>query len=298
MKKMLQKFSLILLNVVAYSMFYGNASGQIVPRVVLPTHLGSISDELLNCADDEKKEIIYVPLPSFITPNYTIYSINTENNSVVVSAIPTPWPVLNNAVGAPTQDLDYAKIRTLLPNIMASVSIEKSAADVSVNALLMKSEDKFHNEKITIDFMKFRTEPVYYNSDPGKVQFIGRVGAGLRLVVHVKTNELNLSGSVSGIAASVQKGNTSGYVEANVIGIDANDLTIAMPFTTDLSDAGIQKIIEAMAIVKSKMYDQNTKLTPEFMAKLICREKPKRHTRSFWVGESDSENSPGNRAVP
>jgi hypothetical protein len=97
----------------------------------------------------------------------------------------------------------------------------------------------------------------------------------MRLQIDIDTNDATLGGNLLAIAASAKAGKTTGNISTDVIGIDAPDVTVSMPFTSDLSDGSIQKIIEALAIVKSRLNDQNTTLAPQFIARIQCIKKDK-----------------------
>lgn len=89
--------------------------------------------------------------------------------------------------------------------------------------------------------------------------------------MNIATTDANLgSGSLLAIALSAKAGRTRGEITADVIGMDSNDITLAMPFTSDVSEGSIQSIIEALAVIKAKLHDQNTTLEPQFIARIDC----------------------------
>lgn len=61
--------------------------------------------------------------------------------------------------------------------------------------------------------------------------------------------------------------------------MDAKETTQAMPFTVDLSDGNIQKVVEALAIVKTKLYDDTTKVFPNLIARIECAPVAKRQAK-------------------
>ncbi|KRB99803.1 hypothetical protein ASE11_09020 [Hydrogenophaga sp. Root209] len=55
-----------------------------------------------------------------------------------------------------------------------------------------------------------------------------------------------------------------------LIGLDDSQIAQAVPFNVDLSESNIQKIAEALAIVKAKMYDASTTVSPSAIARMQC----------------------------
>ena len=78
------------------------------------------------------------------------------------------------------------------------------------------------------------------------------------------------SGGLIPIAISAKAGLTRGEITADVIGMDSSDITLAMPFTSDLSEGSIQSVIEALAIIKAKLHEESTTVDPHFIARIEC----------------------------
>lgn len=209
----------------------------------------------LSCESD----LVYIPLPAISVPNFSSIKIGQDGKTQRVTE---NWPSTS------------AAINKLLPNIATEVAVETIDGSVSATGIFGAA---MHKELITIDFMKYRSEPIY--SDDGTVIIYSRVGAGMRLKIQITTSETNLGGSLLAVAASAKAGKTSGIISTDVIGIDANDVTLSMPFTSDLSEGSIQKIVEALAVVKSKLNDTNTTLVPQFIAKIACGAEKKRNMK-------------------
>lgn len=195
-------------------------------------------------------DLNYIPLPAFSVPNYSFIKIDADGKP---KRITQDWPT------------GTANINKLLPNIATEVAVTTIDGSVGASGIFGAS---MHQELITIDFMKYRSEPV--SSDDSSAAIYSRVGAGMRLKIKITTSEINLGGNLLAVAASAKAGKTSGIISTDIIGIDANDVTISMPFTSDLSEGSIQKIIEALAVVKSKLNDPATTLVPQFIAKIKC----------------------------
>lgn len=194
--------------------------------------------------------LVYSPLPAFDASNYDAISI--KNGKPV--SIPTEWPK------------DIAEINALLPNIASAIGVYDMKLSANIGPF---AKGEAIRRKIIMDFMKYRSEPV--QDSLGNVFMFSRIGAGLRLTIDITTLDGSLgSGSLLAIAASVKAGLTKGAITADIIGLDARDITISLPFTSDVSEGSIQSIIEALAVIKSKFHDPETNITPQFIAKIEC----------------------------
>lgn len=217
----------------------------------------SIRDDRLGLAGSPFKctgDLRYVPLPTFDAKNYT----KTSKIDGKLVDVEMEWPS--------TQ----AEINRLLPNISTQIGFLSGHQSGSVGGIFGASS---HREHIAIDFMKYRSEDIVDTSQ--QTVAYARVGAGMRLIIDVVTTEASIGGSLIALAVSAKAGRTYGSISVDVVGINAKDITLSMPFTTDLSEGSIQKIIEALAIVKSKISDDSSTLTPQYIARVDCVEKPK-----------------------
>lgn len=201
--------------------------------------------ELINCKGDIK----YTPVPAFQAGQYT--SVKIKDGEIVIDRLSFPSSV--------------KEVNGLLPNLSMDVSNEK--VDGEVQAFWLKSN--LYRRKIVMDFMKSRTEPII---DAGGVFYgYGRVGAGLRIKIDLWTSESSFDGSLVGLAASAKAKNSYGSITAETIGVNNSEVTLSMPFTADFSEGSIQKIIEALAVIKSRLHDEEkTSLTPHYLARISC----------------------------
>jgi len=190
----------------------------------------------------------YIPVPAFEMKEYTV--INRSGPPPFVK--PEKFPV------------STADINKLLPNLSMDVSNREVVG--GGEAFLFKSDVK--KRQIVMDFMKSRVEPILDADD--KFYGYGRVGAGLRLKIDLWTTDSSFDGSLVGLAASAKAKTAYGNITAETIGINNSDVTLSMPFSADFSEGSIQKIIEALAIIKSRLHDPNATLTPHLLARISC----------------------------
>ena len=224
----------------------------LMDKTLVPSSgVGMASNEALGC----EYGFDYKPLAAFDAPNYTKVTLR-PNKKVLWS--PQKWPSTNKEKNA------------LLPNIATNVKIVDVKASAKIGGVFSADGQ---GKQIIIDFMKYRTEPVI-ESGNDKLLMYSRVGAGMRLEINMTTVDAGLDANLFAIAASAKAGKTVGSISVDVIGMNAADVTLSMPFTSDLSEGSIQKIIEALAIVKSKLHDKNTTLSPQFIARVQCKPEP------------------------
>jgi hypothetical protein len=230
----------------ACSTLPANSEPQGLQSTVLDAQ-GKAITELMNCDGGLK----YIPVPAFEAKDYTTIKM--------VGTTPTP-----TRVDFPSTTADVNK---LLPNLSMDVSNEEVDGGVS---FFFKSDLK--HRRIVMDFMKSRTEPIV---DSGNNFYgYGRVGAGLRLKIDLLTSESSFDGSLIGLAASARAKTASGHITAETVGVDNSDVTLSMPFSTDFSEGSIQKVIEALAVIKSRLHDPKTTLVPHFLARVTCSKQP------------------------
>lgn len=210
---------------------------------------GKALTELMNCEGGLR----YIPVPAFQANDYTTVKLIGETPTVTRVAFPT----------------DTVEINKLLPNL----SMDMSSENVSGEGQAFWFNKDLSRRKIVMDFMKSRTEPIVDASN--KFYGYGRVGAGLRLKIDLWTSESSFDGSLIGLAASAKAKTSYGRITAETVGVHNSDVTLSMPFSADFSEGSIQRIIEALAVIKSRLHDEeNTTLVPHFLARVTCAKSP------------------------
>ena len=118
---------------------------------------------------------------------------------------------------------------------------------------------------VVFDFLKSRVERVYNN----KNEFIGmgHVGVGVRVKARITTSEAGVDlGSLAGLGLAASTKKVTGELLVQAIGIDSPSISDLMPFTSDISPASIQATMQALAAVKSKLWEKNTTITPHLVS--------------------------------
>lgn len=151
-----------------------------------------------------------------------------------------------------------------LNNETVLVSIGEFKQEGSLEYLPIAFSKKNTSYKITMDYMKYATLAKFSDQ-----KFIGsrRVGVGLRLISLINTAEagINISDLYS-IGLAAKQGKLSGTLIIEVIGIKSKEVTSLIPLPSEINQTTIQNAMQALATIKSKIYDEETSLYPQVMA--------------------------------
>ncbi len=161
---------------------------------------------------------------------------------------------------------DGGAVRDLLPLQSAEVSVSKTDVSGAISYLTSSLTAGSGTYAVTMDYMKYRVEDVY---DDETNRFIGnaRIGVGLRIKAVVQTTEIGLNmGSLIAIGAEAKRGTLRGGIAVDVIGIDSADVTNLIPLTSEIDQTSIQSALQALASIKTKISEDDTRLTPHVVA--------------------------------
>lgn len=119
--------------------------------------------------------------------------------------------------------------------------------------------------KITMDYMKFAT--LREKAENGNIAGYKRVGVGLRIIANVVAMESGINlGDLFAIGLAAKANKISGTLMLEVIGIKSKDVTSVIPLPSEINQSTIQSAMQAMATIKSKIYEEGTDLYPQVMA--------------------------------
>jgi hypothetical protein len=203
--------------------------------------------EILNCPTT----VSYIALPALPVDTYNSIMLDPVTKAYVSKT--QEWPK------------DPIEVNRLLTNISTNTNIGNSVGEAGVAGIFSA---KHSRKQYVIDFMKWRGELLTTTSG-AEVGWV-RLGAGLRLNIDIATNDASAAGSLMALAVSAKAGKTTGSISAEIIGMDSQEVTQVTPFSVDLSEGNIIKIIETMATVKAKLYDAKIKLKPNLIARMVC----------------------------
>ena len=184
--------------------------------------------------------------------------------------------VFDNAANAMTEVYwrsidDEDQVRSYLPLQSAIVSVSKTDQDGKVTYATASLSGSKGTYDVIMDYMKYRVEDVYGSS--GEFLGNGRIGVGLRIKANVVTTKKNLNlGSIASIGAEANQNNITGGISVDIIGIDSKDVTNLVPLTSEIDQTSIQSALQALAAIKTKLWEDDTDITPHLIA--IRQAKP------------------------
>jgi len=157
------------------------------------------------------------------------------------------------------------EIFQFLNNETVLVSIGQVNLEGGISYLPITLSTKNTSYKVTMDYMKFATL-AQENSNGSFIGF-NRVGVGLRLVSLLTATESGINiGDLSSIGMAARAGTIKGTLMIEVVGINSKEVTTLLPLPSEINQTTIQNAMQALATIKSKIYDEETKLYPQVMA--------------------------------
>jgi hypothetical protein len=162
----------------------------------------------------------------------------------------------------------------LLSNIQKLAYLGDTRVVVTLAKETVSGELSYLTGKITGEKGKYVAFMDYANffiddlTDGQNVIGRARVGVGLRLVARVETNKKGVDlGSILKIGFAANKSELSGELEVRAIGVTSKEIQDLLPGSLpNLDESSIQRALEAMAAVKTKIHDPATSVQPRIMA--------------------------------
>ena len=185
-------------------------------------------------------------------------------------------------VTKPWAALTDSAIRMLLPNQSSQVAMRTTDSKGGVNYLTASVTDEAGTYEVLMDYMKYRMEDV----PQGNVIIgNGRIGIGLRVKATVITNKAKLNiASLTSLGVEASNNNLTGLLSIDIIGIDSKDITNYIPLTAKLDETSIQNALQAIATIKSKIWDDNVKITPHLIAIYQNKDSVEKEIKDKIVG--------------
>lgn len=197
----------------------------------------------------------YQPIDPIPVSKVIVFDTETKNEKEVF------WRSLPNA----------ESIRRLLPLQTAQFAVRKTDVSGQVTYLVSSLSAEKGNYEVIMDYMKYRVQDAF--GEDGDYIGNARVGVGLRIKALVVTNKANLNlGSITAIGLQANLGHLSGGISVDVVGIDSEAVTNLIPLTSEIDETSIQSALQALASIKSKLWEDDTTITPHIIA--IRQSKP------------------------
>jgi hypothetical protein len=189
----------------------------------------------------------FIPQDPIQSPLVTFY--DTDGKQVTRS-----WSQLSN------QQI----IQRLLTDTHAEISVGKFDTSGTLTYMVAKATAGVGTYRVIMDYSNYRTETV---TDQGAVIGLGRVGVGLRLTATISTTTANINlGSILALGVAADLKTLSGTMTVESIGIRPEGNSGLILTNATIDETSIQKTLEAVAVIQSKIADPKTVLDPQLLA--------------------------------
>ncbi len=148
------------------------------------------------------------------------------------------------------------------PNVVSNVTVY--SVDDEGGLELFGAGISVANSTYEVFYDFTQTQTITELADNGSTKS-ALIGVGVRMVAKVRTKKKGFSlTSPFGLTANSKK--IKGSLEVRVIGIGSQKINDLIPTTTDLSAASISVALQAVASIKSHIYDEETVVIPQYIA--------------------------------
>ena len=180
-------------------------------------------------------------------------------------------PVNGNIVTKDIRTLTNSEKLAFLGDTRVVVTLAKETASGELSYLTGKITSEKGTYVAFMDYANFFIDDLTDGTD---VIGRARVGVGLRLVARVKTKKRGVDlGSILKIGFAANKNELSGELEVRAIGVTSKEIQDLLPGSLpNLDESSIQRALEAMAAVKTKIHDASTSVQPRIMAVALNEE--------------------------
>lgn len=173
-------------------------------------------------------------------------------------------------------DIPNKNIVDLLPNETVEIQISEITKEGGLSlkgAAAISAKNTSY--QVTMDYVKFVTVNVVDTLSFGKNNNVenlsifsyARVGVGLRVVASIETRKKGINlGDLFAIGFAASKNEVSGSLSVNIIGIESQEITSLLPMPSEISSSSIQNAMQALATIKSKIYDGEVEIRPQIIS--------------------------------
>ncbi len=168
--------------------------------------------------------------------------------------------VLDGAIGMKHPLIATRKEKLgFLKNQGTLVSIVEITAEGETNFGSASLSSKNSVYRIVMDYAKYKVQRTQDGS--------AKVGIGLRMVAEVTTskNKIDL-GDLFALGLAAESDHLSGTLSVDVIGMDSKEITYLLPFQSEINKTTIQNAMQALATIKSEIYNDSTKIYPHILS--------------------------------
>jgi len=166
----------------------------------------------------------------------------------------------------PVDQLSNDELRAFLPNIYEQFAIAKSDRDGRLTFLTASATRGTGTYFAIWDYSSYFVTKIY--DDIGIYIGDGKVGYGLRLMVQMQTTRRGIDlGSIFKVGVAFSRQEVSGRIALQTIGINSRDINLIAPgISGSIDETSLQKALEDLAKVRSKIYDPATNVKAQILA--------------------------------
>jgi hypothetical protein len=166
--------------------------------------------------------------------------------------------------------LNNSQIMNILSNTRGEISVGKFDAQGNLTYVVAKATGKVGTYRVIMDYSNYVTEDVIdatSSASPKPIIGQGRVGVGLRLTADITTTTADVNlGSLLALGIAANAGQVKGTMTVESIGIRIPGSAGPILSNTTIDETSIQKTLESIAVIQSKIADKGTVLDPQVLA--------------------------------
>lgn len=162
--------------------------------------------------------------------------------------------------------IDKQSVLNFVPNESMETTIQKFTESGDLEYHYSGRSVKKGTYRLTIDYNKYIIQNIN-NTNENDCFGYAKIGIGLRIVANISALENNIDiSSLVAIGNAAQKGDIAGTVGYQVIGIESKEITAILPINSEITSSINQVFLQALGVVKGKIYDKATRLHPQIIA--------------------------------
>ncbi len=162
--------------------------------------------------------------------------------------------------------LSYSELRDHLTNSDQNVSISKIDTSGELSYLTGTITGEKGRYIAVLDFSNYIIDSLV---DADKKNLgDAKIGIGLRLIADVNTRKRGINlGSILKIGLAASRQELTGRMSVKVIGLTSGEIINLLPGNfSSINETAIQSALEGMAAIKSKIYEEDTKVSAKILS--------------------------------
>jgi 5-hydroxyisourate hydrolase-like protein (transthyretin family) len=176
-----------------------------------------------------------------------------------------PDPTTGQDVTKAWVQLTNQQIMNLLSNTHSEISVAKRNGDGTLTYLAAQATAAVGTYRVVMDYTNYTTEDAVDSETHSKIG-MARVGVGLRLTANITTNKANINlGSLLALGIAANLNQVYGAMTVDSIGIRIAGAGGPILSSATIDESSIQKTLESMAVIQSKVADTTTHLDPQVL---------------------------------